>query len=104
MVEAMGPAWAQQFSLDLAPVMFPTDRVVTLGLVVTELMINAQKYAYGGRPGPLRVQLTQDRSNFRLTISDQGVDSTPTLMVNGVKTDANSWADLEPILQKAGAR
>ena len=37
-------------------------------------------------------------------ISDQGVDSTPTLMVNGTKTDANSWAELEPLLQKAGAR
>ena len=37
-------------------------------------------------------------------ISDQGVDSTPTLMINGTKTDANSWADLEPLLQKAGAR
>lgn len=36
--------------------------------------------------------------------SDQGVDSTPTLMINGTKTGANSWADLEPLLQKAGAR
>jgi protein-disulfide isomerase len=36
--------------------------------------------------------------------SDQGVDSTPTLMINGAKTDANSWAELEPLLQKAGAR
>jgi len=37
-------------------------------------------------------------------ISDQGVDSTPTLMINGTKTAANSWPDLEPLLQKAGAR
>lgn len=37
-------------------------------------------------------------------ISDQGVDSTPTLMINGAKTDANDWAELEPLLQKAGAR
>lgn len=37
-------------------------------------------------------------------ISDQGVDSTPTLMINGTKTDANDWAGLEPLLQKAGAR
>lgn len=36
--------------------------------------------------------------------SDQGVDSTPTLMINGTKTEALSWADLEPMLQKAGAR
>jgi protein-disulfide isomerase len=38
------------------------------------------------------------------SISDQGVDSTPTLMINGNKTEALSWADLEPMLQKAGAR
>ena len=38
------------------------------------------------------------------TISDQGVDSTPTLMINGTKADAVSWAELEPQLQKAGAR
>jgi len=36
--------------------------------------------------------------------SDQGVDSTPTLMINGIKTDATNWAELEPMLQKAGAR
>jgi protein-disulfide isomerase len=36
--------------------------------------------------------------------SDQGVDSTPTLMINGSKTDASSWDELEPLLQKAGAR
>ena len=36
--------------------------------------------------------------------SDQGVDSTPTLMINGTKTDVTNWADLEPMLQKAGAR
>jgi protein-disulfide isomerase len=33
-----------------------------------------------------------------------GVNSTPTFFINGAKTDANNWADLEPLLQKAGAR
>lgn len=36
--------------------------------------------------------------------SDQGIDSTPTLMINGIKTDVADWAGLEPMLQKAGAR
>ncbi|WP_084583617.1 thioredoxin domain-containing protein [Sphingomonas azotifigens] len=33
-----------------------------------------------------------------------GVNSTPTFFINGQKTDVNTWADLEPLLQKAGAR
>lgn len=33
-----------------------------------------------------------------------GVDRTPTFLVNGRKVDASRWAELEPILQRAGAR
>jgi protein-disulfide isomerase len=33
-----------------------------------------------------------------------GVNSTPSFFINGQKTEANNWADLEPLLQKAGAR
>ena len=36
--------------------------------------------------------------------SKQGIDSTPTLLINGAKTSVNTWAELEPLLQKAGAR
>jgi protein-disulfide isomerase len=36
--------------------------------------------------------------------SKQGIDSTPTLLLNGAKLSVNTWADLEPLLQKAGAR
>lgn len=45
-------------------------------------------------------RVAKDAQSF----SDQGVDSTPTLMINGIKTDVADWADLEPMLQKAGAR
>ncbi|MEO6041005.1 MAG: thioredoxin domain-containing protein [Croceibacterium sp.] len=39
------------------------------------------------------------------TASAAGVDSTPTLFLNGAKlTDVTSWAQLEPALQNAGAR
>ncbi|UIP07987.1 DsbA family protein [Erythrobacter sp. SDW2] len=33
-----------------------------------------------------------------------GVDRTPTFLVNGRKVEASNWAQLEPILQRAGAR
>lgn len=34
----------------------------------------------------------------------QGIDSTPTLFVNGAKITGNTWAELEAELQRAGAR
>lgn len=33
-----------------------------------------------------------------------GITATPTFLLNGNKVDAIAWADLEPILQRAGAR
>ena len=36
--------------------------------------------------------------------SSAGIDSTPTLVINGSKTDIRTWAELEPALQRAGAR
>jgi chemotaxis family two-component system sensor kinase Cph1 len=71
--QSMGVPWAGKVVLDLEPLTIPTDRVVTLGLVLTELLINAQKYAYGGAPGSIVIKLTQDRTAFRLTVSDFGV-------------------------------
>jgi two-component sensor histidine kinase len=73
MIGALGPDWAEGLRLDLSPVMLPTDRAVTMGLILTELMINATKYAYGGRPGVLEVTLVEERSRFRLSLADHGV-------------------------------
>jgi protein-disulfide isomerase len=33
-----------------------------------------------------------------------GINGTPTLLINGTTVDGNTWAVLEPLLQKAGAR
>ena len=70
---AMGTDWQAQLSLDLSPVRISTDRAVPVGLVLTELMINANKYAYGGNAGPLEVRLMEDRSRFQLSVADHGV-------------------------------
>ncbi len=73
---SMGEDWTPHVSMDLAPVLIPTDRAVTLGLVVTELFININKYAYGGAPGPIEVRLREDRTNFTLEVADRGSGST----------------------------
>jgi light-regulated signal transduction histidine kinase (bacteriophytochrome) len=69
---SMGPDWAAAIDTDLAPVCVEAGRAVTIGLVLTELIINAQKYAYDGAPGPLRIHLTEDEDAFRLSVADQG--------------------------------
>jgi protein-disulfide isomerase len=36
--------------------------------------------------------------------TDDGIDQTPTIFINGAKTDIAEWKQLEPALQNAGAR
>ncbi len=72
MLEGMDGKWGDKLTLDLSPVLIATDKAVNVGLVLTELVINAQKYAYGGSPGPVTVKLEQHRGVFRLIVSDRG--------------------------------
>lgn len=69
---AMDPAWNQHINLDLAPMLIETERAVSVGLIVNELLTNSVKYAYSGKPGPLTVSLEQHRETFRLIVSDRG--------------------------------
>ncbi|TCU10428.1 sensor histidine kinase [Rhizobium sullae] len=55
------------------PVNLPTDKVVTLGLIVSELVTNAFKYAYGeGVKGEVRVIVEQVGEQLRLAVEDDG--------------------------------
>jgi light-regulated signal transduction histidine kinase (bacteriophytochrome) len=75
---ALGSEWQQRMSLDLAPMLISADRAIHIGLVLTELIINSNKYAYDGRPGPIDVCLDQHGGMFRLTVSDQGKGDSST--------------------------
>ncbi|WP_408886863.1 histidine kinase dimerization/phosphoacceptor domain -containing protein [Lichenicola cladoniae] len=68
-----GQDWAKHLTLDLMPVLIATDRVVTLGLVLTELLINSNKYAYAGSPGPIQIELKEDRAHIHMVVSDKGL-------------------------------
>ncbi|MEJ8628975.1 sensor histidine kinase [Sphingomonas sp. I4] len=50
----------------------PTDRAINLGLVTTELIINATKYAYDGAAGPVTITLEQYGNRLRLIVADEG--------------------------------
>ena len=70
---SLGDEWARGMTLDLAPVLVPTDRAVSVGLVAAELVINATKYAYPDASGPIDIALEQHRNKLRLIVADHGV-------------------------------
>jgi two-component sensor histidine kinase len=56
-------------------VRIPTDKAVSIGLIVNELVTNALKYAYPrGSPGPVRVSFTRpEGQRVTLVVEDEGV-------------------------------
>jgi chemotaxis family two-component system sensor kinase Cph1 len=73
---SMDDRWGEQISLRLAPIIVSADKAVNIGLILTELLINANKYAYDGQPGPVAVTLDQHRHLLRLVVADSGSGRT----------------------------
>ena len=71
---AMEDESAGQVSLTTDEMMTTPDRAVAVGMIVTELVLNARKHAYVGGKGPIRVNLRQkDDKNAILTVEDEGI-------------------------------
>jgi two-component sensor histidine kinase len=65
----------------------PANISVSLGLIVTELVINALKHAFPGNgPGTIHVDYTADRSDWALTVADNGIGMplAPNLAESGL--------------------
>jgi chemotaxis family two-component system sensor kinase Cph1 len=69
---SMGSEWGDRIATYLAPIIVSPDEAVHVGLILTELVINANKYAYAGAPGPIAITLEQHGSRFRLIVADSG--------------------------------
>lgn len=66
------------------PIRLKTDKAVSVGVIVTELVSNACKYAYGAVGGEVRVSfLREGEDHFVLTVEDDGTGFSPRAGAKG---------------------
>lgn len=85
LAESWSGAVGARLQLTAEPVRLDTDRAVSLGVIVNELITNACKYAYApGEEGEVRIVLVKDgEDRLRLTVEDDGRGWTPGDAVQG---------------------
>jgi two-component sensor histidine kinase len=72
------------FDVSVEACELPPEQAVPLGIIVTELIANALKYAFpGNRPGKISITFRRDSDGFNLAVSDDGIGFDPTAPAQG---------------------
>ena len=92
-------------TLAAEPIRVNTDKAVSLGLIVNELVTNALKYAYPDRDGDIRVRFGHCGGAIQLVVEDDGVGSASgglpkgtglgTLIVNAMARSAKATVAMD---------
>lgn len=72
---ALPPEAGWQVRCDCDPIDLPADQAIPLGLIASELLLNAGKYAYPAEDGakPVDIRIRHDGECLHMTVADQGV-------------------------------
>jgi light-regulated signal transduction histidine kinase (bacteriophytochrome) len=79
LIESWGRPWDEYVQFEGTSIRMPTEKAVTLALIVTELLTNAVKHAYSGQPGPIQIRLGEEpERGIQVVIADhgRGIDQT----------------------------
>ncbi|RYF93357.1 MAG: response regulator [Caulobacteraceae bacterium] len=78
------PAACRTLSLQVEPARLQTDKAVSLGVIVNELVSNACKYAYpADGPGEVRIRLSREDAALVLRVEDDGPGFDPAAKATG---------------------
>ena len=89
LIDELGETWSsdaapRRLRLIAEPIRLPTDRAVSLGVIVTELVTNSCKYAYPIGGGEVRVSLREAGDGaFELVVEDDGCGMAPNASPRG---------------------
>jgi len=97
------PAARRVLTLNSEPIRLPTDKAVSLGVIVSELVSNACKYAYpADGDGEIRVDLRLDGGqHFILCVEDDGCGLPPNGAIKGTGVGTKLIAAMAKSLKSA---
>ncbi len=79
------------------------DHAVSFALLITELVTNAAKHAYGAKGGVVHVKLTRDGAHKILEVSDEGVGLAPKFSIETAGEDSLGMNLIQGLAQSLDA-